>query len=231
MEPIQKIAIHELVVNRLRRAIHLGDYLPGEQLPSERDIAYQLKVSRETIREAIRVLEGEGYVVSRRGAAGGHAVAALVEPAARTLARLRGDQDSIINLMEFRRANECLAASLAAKRHNDSDLEKITGAVEDLKSAEDISRFRKADARFHLAVARAARNSYTEQVVADTREAIFLLHGNRDYNVILDTTLKGHRDILEAIRSADPDRAAEAMAQHIDVALKEILHVLTDSSG
>ena len=72
MEPVRKIAVHELVVNRLRRAIHLGDYLPGDRLPSERDIADRLEVSRESVREAIRVLESEGYVVSRRGAIGKH---------------------------------------------------------------------------------------------------------------------------------------------------------------
>ena len=68
MKPIREIAIHELVVNQLRRAIHLSDYLPGDRLPSERDIAGRLDVSRETVRDAIRVLEAEGYVVSRRGA-------------------------------------------------------------------------------------------------------------------------------------------------------------------
>jgi DNA-binding FadR family transcriptional regulator len=229
MEPIRKIAVHELVVKRLRRAIHLGDYLPGDRFPSERDIAGRLEVSRKTVREAIRVLETEGYVVSRRGATGGHAITALSEPVARMFARLRADQDSLLHLMDFRRANECLAARLAAERRADADLEKIACAVKELKIAEDIPRFRKADASFHLAVAVAARNPYVERAVADAREAIFLLHGTRDYEVVLDTTLRAHRDILEAIRARDPDRAEAAMALHIDVALREIQHTLRDS--
>ena len=228
MEPIRKIAVHELVVSRLRRAIHLGDYLPGDRLPSERDIADRLEVSRESVREAIRVLESEGYVVSRRGATGGHAVTALIEPVARTLALLRADQDSILHLMDFRRANECLAARLAAGLRGDADLERIAKAVEDLKEAEDIPRFRKADASFHLAVAIAARNPYVERAIVDAREAIFLMHGGRDYEVVLDTTLAGHRDILRAIRARDPDRAEAAMGRHIDVALREIRHTLSE---
>jgi DNA-binding FadR family transcriptional regulator len=226
MEPVRKIAVHELVVSRLRRAIHLGDYLPGDRLPSERDIADRLEVSRESVREAIRVLESEGYVVSRRGATGGHAVTALTEPVARTLARLRSDQDSILHLMEFRRVNECLAARLAAERRTDADLEQMARSVDALRTAKDIPRFRRADASFHLAVAVAARNPYVEQAILEAREAIFLLHGNRDYEVVLDTTLTGHRDILAAIRAGDPDRAEEAMARHIDVALEEIRHTL-----
>ena len=181
MKPIRKIAIHELVVNQLRRAIHLGDYLPGDRLPSERDIAGRLDVSRETVRDAIRVLEAEGYVVSRRGATGGHAVTALSEPAARTLARLRADRGSIVQLMDFRRANECLAARLAAERRTGTDLERIARTVKELRTAGDIPRFRKADASFHLAVALASRNPYVERAIVDAREAIFLLHGDRNY--------------------------------------------------
>ncbi len=228
MEPVRKIAVHELVVNRLRRAIHLGDYLPGDRLPSERDIADRLEVSRESVREAIRVLESEGYVVSRRGATGGHAITALTEPVARTLARLRADQDIILHLMEFRRVNECLAARLAAERRTDADLARIARSVDDLTTAKAIPRFRKADASFHLAVAVAACNPYVKQAIVDAREAIFLIHGNRDYEVVLDTTLTSHGDILEAIRTGDPGRAEEAMALHIDVALDEIRHALRD---
>lgn len=226
MEPVRKIAIHEMVVSRLRRAIHMGDYLPGDRLPPERDIADRLEVSRESVREAIRVLEAEGYVVSRRGATGGHAITALNEPAARMFARLQADQDSIVNLMNFRRANECLAARLAAEMGSDTAIENIARAVDDLKTAEDIPRFRKADASFHFAVAVAAGNPYCEKAILDAREAIFLLHGSRDYKVILDTTLDSHQEILDAIRARDPGPAEQAMARHIDVALDEILHTL-----
>jgi DNA-binding FadR family transcriptional regulator len=155
-------------------------------------------------------------------------VTALNEPVARTLARLRADQDSIVHLMTFRRANECLAARLAAELRTDADLAHIERAVADLKTAEDIPRFRKADASFHLAVAVAARNPYVEQAIVDAREAIFLLHGKRDYKVVLDTTLSAHQDILAAIEARDPARAEAAMALHIDVALEEIQDTLRD---
>jgi GntR family transcriptional repressor for pyruvate dehydrogenase complex len=227
MEPVRKIAIHELVVQRIRRAIHLGDYLPGDRLPSEREIAERLEVSRETVREAVKVLESEGYVVSRRGAAGGIAVTALGGPVARTHAHLQQNQESIIHLMDFRRANECLAARLAARLRTDEDLAQISHAIEDLKVAEDIPRFRKADARFHLAVAVASRNPYVERAIVDAREAIFLWHGNRSYELVLHTTLSGHQKILDAIAARDPEGAAAAMEEHLSVALEEIAQTLS----
>jgi GntR family transcriptional repressor for pyruvate dehydrogenase complex len=227
MEPVRKVAIHELVVQRIRRAIHLGDYLPGDRLPSEREIAERLEVSRETVREAIKVLESEGYVVSRRGAAGGIAVTALGGPVARTQEQLQQNQESIVHLMDFRRANECLAARLAARLRTEEDLAQISHAIEDLKVAEDIPRFRKADARFHLAVAVASRNPYVEQAIVDAREAIFLWHGNRSYELVLHTTLSGHQKIFDAIAARDPEGAAAAMEEHLSVALEEIAQTLS----
>jgi GntR family transcriptional regulator, transcriptional repressor for pyruvate dehydrogenase complex len=227
MEPVRKVAIHELVVQRIRRAIHLGDYLPGDRLPSEREIAERLEVSRETVREAIKVLESEGYVVSRRGATGGLAVTALGGPVARTQARLQENQESIVHLMDFRRANECLAARLAAQLRTQDDLAQISQSIEDLKVAEDIPRFRKADARFHLAVAVASRNPYVERAIVDAREAIFLWHGNRSYDLVLHTTLSGHQKILDAIAARDPDAATAAMGEHLTVALEEIEQTLS----
>jgi len=227
MKPIRKIAVHELVVQRLRRAIHLGDYLPGDRLPSEREIAERLEVSRETVRDAIKVLEKEGYLVSRRGASGGIVVTALGGPVARNLAQLQQNHENIVHLMDFRRANECLAARLAARLRTDDDLKQITHAIDDLKVAEDIPRFRKADARFHLAVAVASRNPYVERAIVDARDAIFLWHGTRSYDLVLHTTLSGHQRILEAIEALDPEAAAAAMDEHLAVALEEIEQVLS----
>ena len=60
---------HEVVTERLRHAIHMGAYLPGDKLPPERALAQQLGVSRMTVREALRTLRDEGYVASQRGSA------------------------------------------------------------------------------------------------------------------------------------------------------------------
>ena len=71
IEAVDLITAHQVVTERLRHAIHIGTYLPGDKLPPERTLAQQLGVSRMTVREAIRVLRADGYVASRRGPAGG----------------------------------------------------------------------------------------------------------------------------------------------------------------
>src|ERR1700726_3365404 len=98
---------YEVVVDRLRRAILLSVYLPGDKLPPERVHAEQLGVSRVTLREAIRVLEGEGLVEARRGATGG--VVVLEHPPARAELRrhLRASIAELEGLADFRMANEC----------------------------------------------------------------------------------------------------------------------------
>src|SRR5258708_40305777 len=70
IEGVEHVPVYGLVVDQLRRAIHSGSFVPGDKFPPERELSKQLGVSRASVREAIRVLEGEGYVETRRGASG-----------------------------------------------------------------------------------------------------------------------------------------------------------------
>jgi len=225
MKPIRKPATHELVIERIRRAIHLCTYLPGDRLPPEREIADQLAVSRESVRDAIKVLVDEGYLISRRGASGGLTVTSLMQPMEHMKARLRDEAENFLHLMEFRRANESLAARLAAERRDGADLARIRQAIEDLRSNDGIPRFRKADSDFHLTVAAAARNPYVEEAIESARDAIFLLV-NRDYPILLPSTLEGHTRVYEAIAAGDSAAAHAAMAEHIDIAAQELVGVV-----
>src|SRR5258707_15126602 len=71
IERVEHVPVYGLVVDQLRRAIHSGAFVPGDKFPPERELSKQVGVSRASVREAIRVLEGEGYVETRRGASGG----------------------------------------------------------------------------------------------------------------------------------------------------------------
>lgn len=68
LQPILKVRVFEQAVGQIRAAILSGQYKPGERLPTEADLSSVLGVGRSTVREAIRVLEAEGLVDSRRGA-------------------------------------------------------------------------------------------------------------------------------------------------------------------
>lgn len=74
--PVRQIPAHELVVDQMRRALELGQFRPGDRLPTERELSEMLDVSRTTVRTAVAVLEREGLIAVRRGRGGGFTVQA-----------------------------------------------------------------------------------------------------------------------------------------------------------
>ncbi|MGH2345049.1 MAG: FadR/GntR family transcriptional regulator, partial [Chloroflexota bacterium] len=203
------------VVERIRRAIHLGIYVPGDRLPPERELAPTLGVSRTTLREALRLLEGEGLLESRRGTTGGAFVreaARLVLTDSGLLAQVRAFDD----LLDFRLATECAAARLAARRRADRDLHLMGEALEGIRRNTAIDLFRRADTNFHLAIAAAARNSMLQSAIEDGRAAMFAPLALLDFEVMQTNALEGHRMIVQAIAAADPEAAERAMTTHIE---------------
>ena len=153
IQRVEPAAAHELVVQEIRRAIHMGSYVPGDRLPAERALAEQLGVSRATLREAIGVLREEGYVESRRGAHGGMVVLdqGLDEERMRPVVQERLAEFE--ELLDLRAAIEGAAARLAAERRTAADLKALTAAFDGMAQGLETERFRAADSAFHLAIA------------------------------------------------------------------------------
>ena len=223
---VEQLSAYTLVVDKLRRAIHFGEYGPGDRLPSERDLANQLGVSRMTVREAIRVLEGQGYVKSRRGATGGLMVVAGQEQGELLKRQLRDQWEYFGNVMDYRIANERAVARFAAIRRSEGDLEVFKEAVDQMRSSENLWQFRKADSSFHLAVAKAANNPMLEKAVEDGRAAMFLPLEPLHYEISVEELLKGHPEILDAVRRQDPDDADEIMAHKLEKTRARLATVL-----
>ena len=118
LDPVTPVPAYELVLEQLRRSLDQGHFAPGDKLPPERDLARQLGVSRTTLREAVRVLEGEGAVEVRRGSTGGIVVRQRIQRPAQRRARMR-EFDEII---DFRLAVEPMAARLAAERRTKAEI-------------------------------------------------------------------------------------------------------------
>jgi GntR family transcriptional regulator, transcriptional repressor for pyruvate dehydrogenase complex len=208
-------------VDRIRRAIHLGTYLPGERLPSERTLASQLAVSRVTIREALRVLEGEGYLRSEPGTSG-----PLILPQVRghedLVRELRARLPELEDILTFRIANERATAGLAAERRIQKDLDGLEESVEEMRASTSLPEFRRADSAFHLLVADVARNGLFRRAVEDARAAMFLPVDALDFDFALANSLRGHARVLKAIAAADGRRADAAMADHIEITRQEL---------
>jgi GntR family transcriptional repressor for pyruvate dehydrogenase complex len=225
-ERIEVSPAYAVVVERLRRAIHLGQYSPGDKFPPERRHAERLGVSRVTLREAIRVLEGEGYVQTRRGSAGGVTVLASRESRGRLRDRLRESLDELHAIQAFRLVNERLAAERAATRVTAQDLAAIEASVDSMARASNVGEFRQSDSFFHLRIAAAADCELLRQAVEHARAAMFHPLDALDYELMLDDAVKGHRKILAALRAGDPTRAGRAMSSHIRTTSRELEVIL-----
>src|SRR6266704_997480 len=116
IERVEHVPVYGLVVDQLRRAIHNGSFVPGDRFPPERELSRQLGVSRASVREAIRVLEGEGYVETRRGASGGMVVLDRAQTEDRLAEIIRQQLPEIEQVIDFRLAVEGGAARPAAVR-------------------------------------------------------------------------------------------------------------------
>ncbi|MFN8080158.1 MAG: FCD domain-containing protein [Kineosporiaceae bacterium] len=212
----QQVSAVQGVADELRAAIHRGDLSAASRLPPERELALQLGVSRITLREAIRILVEEGYLVARRGSRGGTFVTELEVPYRRWLARMRDDIAEFEDMLEFRIAVERRAARLAAVRRTDDDLLQLEDALEQLRRATDRAGYRSADHAFHRGLARAARSPRLGEAIAVARGELFLHTDHLIYAELIGDTLTEHRRVLDAVRDGDAERAAVAMEAHIE---------------
>ena len=208
---------HEVVTGRLRHAIHMGAYLPGDKLPPERALAQQLGVSRMTVREALRTLRDEGYVASQRGSAGGITVLDQGQDEQRLRQLLRGRMAELDDDFEFCEAVEGAAARLAAGRRTKSDLAGLRQAYLELEQSRATARFRAADNAFHLAVADAARNRFMRRAIEDVRAMTW---------VPVASAHEHHAQILQAIEDGDPEAAELAAVAHIRQAQLDLHRVV-----
>lgn len=225
--PLRPVPSYQAVVDHLRREMVLGRIRPGDRLPPERRLAEQLGVARETLRQALRILEGsEQIVVPPQGSRGGPMVqAAMADPTAirRDVERRAGD---IVHLAEFRAVVDSAAARLAAHRRTDEDLAAMTAAQAELAAATTLTDSRLADTAFHLAVAYAAGNPELTTAVENARVKMFTPLDLLSFSFHQATSLEGHGLVLDAIRARDADSAAAAMTRHLEATKEEFKQLL-----
>ncbi len=215
--------LYQQVASTIMASITSGQYKPGERLPSERDLATAFKVSRPTIREAMIALEIRGLAETRHGS-GIYVTDQL--PALEGA----GDLDiGAFELTEARRLFEGEAAALAATTITEECLEELRLIVGEM--ADENARNEQgwtADRRFHIAIARATRNTAIAQVIEsllDMRHksplCVYMLERARRVGV--QPRVSEHRRILVALRKHDPKAARNAMRDHLARVIEDLL--------
>jgi GntR family transcriptional repressor for pyruvate dehydrogenase complex len=226
--PVRTVSGYQAVVDYLRREISLGRLRTGDRLPSERKFAEQLGVARETLRQALRILESSGQVSIQRGAAGGPIVnEAIVDPRI-VRADVLSRADSILVLAEFRSVIESGAARMAAQNRSTEDLAAMTESQRQLQEATTIIESRHADTSFHLAIARAAGNPMLTNAIEDARAGMFDLVDLLGFRFLRESSFDAHQAILDAIDRSDQQSAAEAMAVHLSATRVEFERLMDE---
>ena len=211
------------VADRVRALMAEQQLKAGMKLPAERQLAVQLGVSRNSLREALAMLVNEGVLLSRRG--GGTFVRwqheawseqNIVQPL-KTL--LNDDPDYSFDILEARHAIEASTAWHAAMRATDADKEKIVLCFEASQS-DDPDLASQADVRFHLAIAEASHNVVLLQTMRGFFELLqssVMQSRQRMYTqpAIFARLTEQHQALLDAILTGDADAARQAAMQHL----------------
>lgn len=207
--------LRELVFEAVREAIIEGKLKPGERL-MEAQLAQELGVSRTPVREAIRKLEHEGFVlmIPRKGAY----VSDL-------------SLKEITSVFEVRRALEGLAAELAAERATPEEIELLERQLVELAECVDTDqpdRYVELDTEFHATVYRLSRNERLGQILNLLREQIQRFRtrtlASRQRR---REALEEHRALVEALAARDAEEARRAAQEHIDSAEHSLMTIIT----
>lgn len=218
LRPVERYRLYEQLVRRLLAHIEEAGLQPGEQMPSERELAQRLGVSRNSVRQAIVALEVQGIVGVRHG--GGTFLLSRT-PQDRTpqdtVTALRKRRQRLPDVLEAREALEVKIAELAARRRTAADLTAIAAALESMSA--DIASGGHGvggDAQFHAAVAVATHNTVLIELMEHLSDAITesrvesLSQPGRPRR-----SLRSHQRIADAITAQDARKAASAMRSHV----------------
>jgi GntR family uxuAB operon transcriptional repressor len=207
--------LYRVVSGKIEELIRAENIQPGERLPSERDLATKLGVSRTSLREALIALELGGTVEVRGGSG------VYVSEQATPVAEVPTAGPGPFEVLAARRLIEVEVAALAAKHASDSAIDAILVAVLEMEQHhEERSGNEQADRNFHLAIARATGNSAMVGVI----EYLWSQRGSLWHKLkehfqteeLRQQTLLDHRNIFSAIASHDVAGARTAMRAHLD---------------
>ncbi len=220
LKPFASTGAVEHAYEQLVSLILTGTMANGKRLPSEAQLVEELHVSRPTVREALRMLGQAGMVEQRRGRYGGWYVARhqsdRISDSMTVLLLL--ERISFKELFEARSVLEATAAALAARHHQNHNVELMRKAIEQSEAVpDDITVFARANELFHLALVNASRNGVLTIMMNSIQPLVHQsLHEIPIGKAGIGRANEAHRKILGAIAGGDADGAREAVMDHLN---------------
>ena len=222
----------------LREKILGGNIEEGATLPNERELGVQSGLSRASVREALRILEGEGLITTRIGRNGGSAV---LRPSSASIERsvgifIRGQRIRLEAVLETRAAIEPPSARFAALHRTDADLEEIEKAhitLERASQAEDIPAYIRANLDWHVQVVRASHNELLIAFIAAISQSVYVATDLEGFNSseVREAVIHAHRRVTDAIKAGDGDAAARRMGRHVSAYIVDVSKTQRDDES
>ncbi len=219
-----KISVSDDVIEQIKALVKEAEFVPGARLPSERELARQLGVSRPSIRHALSALTQVGVLKTRQGA--GTVVAGTSENLLRAPFEflMLMEHPSVYDLYEVRELIEVHLAGRAAERRNEEDLAEMSKALQEMRGPETGGEYTTApDMAFHAALSAAAHMPILERIL------VCLQDGIRDCMVSAlpavwdwQASFSIHENIFEAVLKQSATDARRAMTIHMAVAIEEL---------
>ena len=219
LNPVKTKRAFEEVSAKIKKAIISGNYKPGDRLPSEVELSRQFNVSRQTVREALRILELSGFITIQRGAVGG----AIIEDTI-----LKSVSDSLFDAIQMRKISPddldtCrLEVEKAMMRYvisyaDEADIERLQANIDEAKqvAATGNPPF-KQNLQFHRILAGASKN-HMFYLIVDSMMAVitdFFMRIPTDLD-ISKGAIRVHEDILSSIKERNLTKALLLIEKHI----------------
>lgn len=228
----------DVLAERLKQEILNNTYAPGSMLPTERELVSGTGLSRGSVREALRILEAQGLVLTRAGRYGGTTVSM---PSDNHLANhidmyARGRSIPLTALAEVRLALEPMVVALAAERRTDEDLDTLHAIADRIdataENVDDLEEFLIENVKWHDALSAASHNELLCALTVSVGGLMFEASRLREFasTEVRKRVCFAHRRILEAIEEGIPD-IARRRAEHDIRAYAEILATAASGGG
>lgn len=207
------------VIDYFKKKIMDGELRPGEKLPPERDIAEQLNVSRNSVREAIRIMDMTGVISSQQGS-GNYITCEFQKSLAETMTMMFAmDQINYKQISQIRQALERLAFSLAIECASKEQIAEMEEAVKELDQSENDEKNVVLDKKIHFTLAQSSGNilvldfleacsGVIDMFIKDVREKLLRT------GVTKDRLNQYHRTLVEALKEKDEEKGLEALEEH-----------------
>lgn len=209
----------DVLANELRERILSGEFAEGTPLPPERELVTQTRMSRTTVREALRILEVQGLIRIKAGRAGG---AFVQKPGEESVASsldllIRGRQLRLASVHETREAIEPSCARLAALSRTTGDLQRLEVTNEAIADSADLDAFLQANVDWHVAVATASHNEILTGIMMALSRAIYTTTNTEGFvnAEVRSITVRAHRSVTRAIKERDAEAAVRRMSRHV----------------